>query len=100
LIEADPSDHIIAVRDMRRHRSKYLGTRDVVYVNHHKQPEAPSTYLHPVYVLANIEDELHIAEVMELSARRMTVQVLPDADPQKIDRKQCLGVVVARLKLG
>jgi transcriptional regulator with XRE-family HTH domain len=100
LIEADPSDHIIAVRDMRRHRSKYLGTRDVVYVNHRKQPEAASTYLYPVYILANIEDELHIAEVMELSARRMTVQVLPDADPQKIDRKQCLGIVVARLKLG
>jgi hypothetical protein len=85
---------------MRRHCSKYLGTRDVVYVNRSKQPEVVSTYLYPVYALVDIEDELHVAEVMELLPRRITVQVLPEADPQKIDRKQRLGIVVARLKLG
>lgn len=94
------AENIIALRDMRRNRSTYLNPRDIVYVNRDQQPVEVSTDTKPVYALVDIDDELHIAEVLETSLHRLTVKTLPWNDPEQINRKQCLGTVVARLRLG
>jgi transcriptional regulator with XRE-family HTH domain len=91
---AGNADNIIALRDMRRNRSGYLNPRDIVYVNCDQAPEVDQ------YALVDIDNELHVAEVLTTSPRRLTVLTLPQTEPVRIDRRQCLGTVVARLKLG
>jgi transcriptional regulator with XRE-family HTH domain len=92
------ADNIIALRDMRRNRSAYLNPQDVVYVNRDQQPEwSPDK---PTYALVDVKKTLHIAEVLNSSPSHLTVLTLPQTNPVRIERKKCLGTVVARLRLG
>jgi transcriptional regulator with XRE-family HTH domain len=92
------ADNIIALRDMRRNRSAYLNPQDVVYVNCDQQPEwSPDK---PTYALVDVKKTLHIAEILNSSHSHLTVLTLPQTNPVRIERKKCLGTVVARLRLG